>query len=196
MSREEWQASTRSRRGSLASCPARPSIRSGAPSPSGWRSCGGRASKCAGPVAFLKRLLDLARQLVDAERAEADGRLDQFRVIDPDNGALTQILEEYAPPGTPLIVENVVEDIDAIVSPIRGTRWQKSQPGDREVRRQLRLVLRSSGLPPVGQLYNRAYAYIREHYCVRESGAPVETTSGPLKAQAAASELDACDIPP
>ena len=92
-----------------------------------------------------------------------EGRLDRFSVLDPDRGALTQILE-FAPPGTPLIVEHVVEEIDAIVKPIRGTGWQESQPGDREVRRQLRLVLKSNGLPPARELYDRAYAYIREHY--------------------------------
>jgi len=32
------------------------------------------------------------------------------------------------------------------------------------VRRQLRLVLKSSGLSPSGDLYDHAYAYIREHY--------------------------------
>jgi type I restriction enzyme R subunit len=115
-------------------------------------------------VDFLQRLLELARAVVGAERAEAQGRLDQFQVLDPDRGALTQILEEYAPPGTPVIVEHVVEQIDAIVKPIRGTSWQESQPGDREVRRQLRLVLKNNGLPPEGELYDRAYAYIREHY--------------------------------
>lgn len=118
----------------------------------------------AASVEFLKRLLEVAQQVVQAERADADGRLDQFVVLDPDKGALTQILEEYAPPGVPVIVAKVVEDIDAIVRPIRGTGWQESQPGDREVRRQLRLVLRNSGLPPSGVLYDRAYAYIREHY--------------------------------
>ncbi len=126
-----------------------------------------RRSRVAGAmdsVAFLKRLLELARQVVEAERAEVDGRLHEFEVLDPDRGALTQILEEYAPPGVPVIVAKVVEDIDAIVRPIRGTRWQESQPGDREVRRQLRLVLKRSGLPPTGELYDRAYAYIREHY--------------------------------
>jgi hypothetical protein len=40
-----------------------------------------------------------------------------------------------------------VEQIDAIVKPILGTRWQESQPGDSEVRRQLRLVLNNNGLP-------------------------------------------------
>lgn len=115
-------------------------------------------------VDFLKRMLELARQMVGAERAEAEGRLDRFQILDPDRGALTQILEEYSPPGTPVIVEHVVGEIDAIVKPIRGTGWQESQPGDREVRRQLRLVLKNNGLPPQGELYDRAYAYIREHY--------------------------------
>ena len=66
--------------------------------------------------------------------------------------------------GTPAIVERVVEQIDTIVKPIRGTRWQESQPGDREVRRQLRQVLHANGLPPQGDIFDRAYAYIREHY--------------------------------
>ena len=90
-------------------------------------------------VEFLKQLLEVARQFVEAERAEADGSLDDFVVLDPHIGALTQILEEYAPADTPVIVANVVDEIDAIVRPIRGTGWQESQPGDREVRRQLRL---------------------------------------------------------
>lgn len=126
-----------------------------------------RAARVAGAkdsVEFLKRLLDLARQVVGAERAEAEGSLDRYEVLDPDRGALTQILEEYAPPNVPVIISRVVEEIDALVRPIRGTGWQDSQPGDREVRRQLRLVLRNSGLPPSGELYDRAYAYIREHY--------------------------------
>ena len=131
------------------------------------RAAAARRAHVAGAkdsVAFLQRLLDLARQMVGAERAEADGSLDRFQVLDPDLGALTQIRREYAPPGVPVIVGKVVEEIDAIVRPIRGQRWQESQPGDREVRRQLRLVLNSAGLPPAGDLFDRAYAYIREHY--------------------------------
>jgi type I restriction enzyme R subunit len=121
-------------------------------------------ASAAASVEFLKSLLDLARTIVEAERAENEGRLNSFEVLDPDKGALTQILQEFGPSDVPLIVANVVEQIDAIVRPIRGTRWQDSQPGDREVRRQLRLVLKDSGLPPSGDLYDRAYAYIREHY--------------------------------
>lgn len=35
---------------------------------------------------------------------------------------------------------------------------------DREVRRQLRLVLKNNSLPPHGELFGRAYEYIAEHY--------------------------------
>lgn len=137
-----------------------------------WRSLSERLEdlrrskidSAAASVEFLKRLLEVAKDLVVAEKAEADGHLDEIKVIDPDRGALTQILEEYAPAGTPMIVENVVEQIDGIVRPIKGTGWQTSQPGDREVRRQLRLVLKNSSLPPQGDLFDRAYAYIEEHY--------------------------------
>jgi type I restriction enzyme R subunit len=115
-------------------------------------------------VELLKRMLEVARQIVGAERAEVEGRLDQYQVLDPDRGALTQILAEFAPPGTPVIIERVVGEIDAIVKPIRGSLWQESQPGDREVRRRLRLVLKNNGLPPDGDLFSRAYDYIRAHY--------------------------------
>lgn len=48
--------------------------------------------------------------------------------------------------------------------PVRVTGWQESQAGHREVRRHLRLVLKDRGVPPGGQVYDRAYAYVREHY--------------------------------
>lgn len=137
-----------------------------------WESLADRLDKlrqakidsAAASVEFLKRLLEVARDLVAAEKADAAGELDTFEILDPDRGALTQILTEYAPTGTPAIIEAVVEQIDAIVRPVRGTGWQDSQPGDREVRRQLRLVLNNNGLPPQGDVFDRAYAYIRENY--------------------------------
>lgn len=123
-----------------------------------------KIDSAAASVEFLKRLLELATDVVEAEKADTEGRLDEIEVIDPDKGALTQILAEYAPADTPVIVETVVEKIDAIVRPVRDTNWQESQPGDREVRLQLRLILKESGLPPHGEIFDRAYAYIREHY--------------------------------
>ncbi len=122
-----------------------------------------KIDSAAASVEFLKQLLELAKDLVEAEKADEEGRLDDIKVVDPDKGALTQILAEYAPPDVPVIIETVVEKIDAIVRPVRGTGWQESQPGDREVRQQLRLVLKDSGLPPQGEIFD-APSLHPEHY--------------------------------
>ena len=91
-------------------------------------------------------------------------RIDEIKVIDPRKGALTQIFEEFKPQDVPLVIETVVEQVDSLVQPVRGTGWQTSHPGDRTVRQELRLILKNSGLPPAGELFDRAYAYIRENY--------------------------------
>lgn len=121
-----------------------------------------QVATAAESVQLLKDVLKLAREVVEADRTAPGG--EETSVIDQDRGALTAILEEFAPPDTPVIVERVAEDIDAIVRPVRGTRWQASHPGDREVRVQIRKVLRNHGLPASGELFDRAYAYIAEHY--------------------------------
>lgn len=123
-----------------------------------------KIDSAAASVEFLKRLLELAKEAVEADNAEGDGRLDDIKVVDPDRGALTQILEEYAPPDTPVVIETVVERIDQLVRPVKGTGWQSSQPGDRTLRQALRKILKDSGLPPQGPIFDRAYAYIAEHY--------------------------------
>jgi type I restriction enzyme R subunit len=115
-------------------------------------------------VEFLKMLLQIAKDLVEAERADDEGRISDIKVVDPRKGALTQIFEEFAPEETPVIIENVVEQIDALVGPSRGSGWQTSHPGDRKVRQELRRILHNHGLTPDGELFSRAYAYIRENY--------------------------------
>lgn len=119
----------------------------------------------AASVDFLKLLLELARDLVAAERADDDNELDAVPLLpDRHKGALTQIFLEVKPDATPQIVEKVVDEIDSIVRQVRFAGWQASTPGDKEVRRQLRLVLKNHGLDPVGPLFDRAYAYIAENY--------------------------------
>lgn len=118
-------------------------------------------------VEFLKRLLELAREVVVAERAGAAGQLDEYAeplLPDPNLGALTQIFLEFKPDATPEILERIVSDIDTIVRSVRFSGWQTSQPGDREVRKQLRLILKKYGLPMTGPLFDRAYAYVSQHY--------------------------------
>jgi type I restriction enzyme R subunit len=123
-----------------------------------------RISSAQESVDFLKHLLELARDLLEAEKADDEGRLSDIVVVDPRVGALTQIFEEYRPDGVSIVIDTVVKQVDDLVEPVRGTGWQTSHPGDRTVRQELRLILRNNGLPPAGDLFDRAYAYIRENY--------------------------------
>lgn len=116
-------------------------------------------------IEFLREILSLAKDLTAAERAEDEGGNEALSLLpDPKVGALTQILEEYRPPNTPVIIEEVVADIDAIVKQVRFAGWAETQNGDRTVRREIRLVLNRYGLPTTGELFDRTYAYIRENY--------------------------------
>ena len=117
-------------------------------------------------VEFLKRALDIARAALQADKLEAAGELDAAAetLLDPHIGALTQIVEQYAPADTPVVIADVVHAIDAIVKQVRFTGWAENQDGDKAVRRELRTVLQNFGLPVTGQPFNSAYAYIRENY--------------------------------
>lgn len=116
-------------------------------------------------VEFLKKALEVARKAVMAERLDAEGVLDEAQhLLDPNIGALTQIVEQYKPDNTPVIVIDVVRDIDTIARQVTYSGWNDSQPGDKEARKQIRLVLQKYALPVTGPLFDNAYAYIRENY--------------------------------
>jgi type I restriction enzyme R subunit len=117
-------------------------------------------------VEFLKRALDIARAALQAEKLEALGELDAAAesLLDPHIGALTQIVQQYAPADAPIVIADVVRDIDGIVKQVRFTGWAENQDGDKAVRRELRTVLHKYGLPVTGEPFNSAYAYIRENY--------------------------------
>ena len=123
-----------------------------------------RISSAEESVDFLKLLLKIAKDVLEAEKVDDEGRISEIKVVDPRKGALTQIFEEFRPEGVPVVIENVVEQVDGLVSPVRGTGWQTSHPGDRHVRQELRVVLKNNGLPVSGELFDRAYAYISENY--------------------------------
>jgi type I restriction enzyme R subunit len=122
----------------------------------------------------LKKLLEIAREVVQADReqvseegaaAVADGATPAPESLLPDQrvGALTQIFEEYKPAVTPEIVERVVHEIDAVVMGVRFSGWQSSREGDRTVKFEIRRAFKN-GLEPTGGLFDRAYAYVAEHY--------------------------------
>jgi len=116
-------------------------------------------------IEFLKKALEVARAAVIAQRFDAEGRLDDAEaLLDPNIGALTQIVEQYMPANTPVIVTDLVRDIDAIAKQVAYAGWNESQPGDRAARVEIRLVLKKYALPVTGPLFDQAYAYIRENY--------------------------------
>lgn len=51
-----------------------------------------------------------------------------------------------------------------IVRPVPDTGRRTNQPGDREVRRQLRVSLNNNGLAPQSDIRDRDYAYIAGHH--------------------------------
>lgn len=121
--------------------------------------------KAEDSVEFLKKALEVAKLAVQAEKLEDEGRLDEAEhLLDPHFGALTQIVDQYKPTGTPIIVNDVVRDIDTIVKQVRYTGWNETQEGDRTVRKELRVVLKKYALPITGPLFDNAYAYISENY--------------------------------
>jgi type I restriction enzyme R subunit len=113
-------------------------------------------------VDYLKRLFELAKDLKHAEVADDSGELDLLP--DPRIGALTQIFEEFSPADVPLIIGDIVRDIDKIVGVVSYDGWLKQKRGDGLVRIEIRHVLKNFGLPLAGELFDRAYAYIAEHY--------------------------------
>jgi type I restriction enzyme R subunit len=128
--------------------------------------------EAADSVEFLKKLLEVAKDVVAAdqelaEKAEHgdDGQPAQTSLLPEERiGALTQIFHEYKPDVTPDIVETVVVEIDAVVSAARFTNWQTSREGTRLVKTEIRRALKKFGLPAANGLFDRAYDYVAEHY--------------------------------
>lgn len=108
---------------------------------------------------FLKHLLQLARDVVSAEKqVEPEEELDQGK------DALTELFNEIKTDQTPVVVERVVSDIDAIVRVVRFEGWQQTIAGEREVQRALRKTLLKYQLHREQELFDRAYAYIKQYY--------------------------------
>ena len=121
-----------------------------------------RAKHEAGMLAsldFLKELLALARDVVEAEQETPDE-------VEVDQGktALTSLFEEVKNQETPVIVERVVADIDDIVKQVRFPGWQQTAAGEREVQRALRRSLLRYKLHSDQDLFDRAYGYIVQYY--------------------------------
>lgn len=108
---------------------------------------------------FLKALLDLARDLLQAEK-NTPPQEDEER----GKAALTELFQEARTDETPIVVERVVADIDEIVRYVRFDGWQSTSAGEREVKRALRRALLKYQLHQDADLLDRAYGYVAEYY--------------------------------
>lgn len=110
-------------------------------------------------VAFLKDLLDLARDLLQTEK-DTPPQEDENR----GKAALTELFSEVRNEQTPKMVERIVNDIDGIVRVVRFPGWQKTSAGEREVRQALRKTLFKYALHQDKELFEKAYGYIKQYY--------------------------------
>jgi len=110
-------------------------------------------------IDFLKQLLTLAREVVEAEKQ-----------VDPEDervkakAALTELFTEAKSVDTPVVVERIVADIDEIVRMVRFPGWQDTHAGEREVQKALRKVIYVKYKIKDQDLFDKAYGYIRQYY--------------------------------
>ncbi|MER2518920.1 MAG: HsdR family type I site-specific deoxyribonuclease [Candidatus Accumulibacter phosphatis] len=110
-------------------------------------------------VEFLKQLLQIAREVLQAEKEtppEGD--------VDRGKAALSELFNEVRTANTPIVVERVVADIDEIVRLVRFPGWQDTLSGEREIKKALRKSLFKYKLHADEELFEKAYSYIRQYY--------------------------------
>jgi type I restriction enzyme R subunit len=110
-------------------------------------------------ISFLKALLEIAKEVVEAEK-QVVPEDEQSKVL----AALTELFNEARGSSTPVVVERIVADIDAIVKVVRFPGWQQTIAGEREVKHALRKTLLKYKLHQEQDLFDRAYAYIAQYY--------------------------------
>ena len=79
-------------------------------------------------------------------------------------GALTELFKQAKNKNTHIIVERIVADIDDIVKKVRFPDWQYTSQAERLVQKELRRALLKYKLHLDQELFDRAYAYIRQYY--------------------------------
>ena len=110
-------------------------------------------------IEFIKELCQLAKETLQAEKG-----IEPVKEQKNAKAALTELFLELKTDTTPVIVERIVNDIDAIVRIVRFDGWQNSTVGEREVKRELRKVIWTKYKIKDDDLFNRAYDYIKEYY--------------------------------
>ena len=113
-------------------------------------------------IDFLKQLLQLAREVLEEEK----------KVEQPEDShakaraALTDLFQSIKTEETPIIVEQVVNDIDnEVVNIIRQFKDAfKSVTARREIKKKLRSILWIKYQIKDNDVFERAYSYIEQYY--------------------------------
>ena len=110
-------------------------------------------------IEFLKLLLDLAKEAVQAEQEVVP-----VQEIDKGVAALTELFNGVRNQSTPVIVERIVKDIDDIVKIVRFDGWQDTTAGKQEVKKALRSVVWIKYKIKDKDVFDKAYGYIEQYY--------------------------------
>ena len=110
-------------------------------------------------IEFLKLLLDLAKESVQAEQEVVP-----VQEVDKGVAALTELFNGVRNQSTPVIVERIVKDIDDIVKIVRFDGWQSTTAGKQEVKKALRSVVWIKYKIKDKDVFDKAYGYIEQYY--------------------------------
>ena len=110
-------------------------------------------------VDFLKMLLQLAKDTLDAEK-----QVDPVEEQNKAKAALSELFAGVKTENTPVIVERIVEDIDEIVKVVRFEGWQDTDAGRQEVTKALRKIIYLKYKIKDNELFDKAYNYVEMYY--------------------------------
>ena len=110
-------------------------------------------------MAFLKALLDLAKEAAQMEREVVPEDKE-----DKGKAALTALFQSVRNENTPVIVERIVSDIDGIVKIVRFEGWQNVPTGRKMISRNLRDVIMRKYRIKDKEVFDKAYGYVEQYY--------------------------------
>ena len=126
-------------------------------------------------IQFLKDLLALAKETLETERKmeQPQDKRQQARA------ALTELFESIKTPTTPIVVENVVNDIDTNVVDIvrRFSNAFKTVTGQNEVRKMLRTILWLKYKIKDNEVFEKAYKYVEMYYTPGGGDSPFQPSA-------------------
>ncbi|WP_370931028.1 type I restriction endonuclease subunit R [Bartonella sp. DGB1] len=111
-------------------------------------------------IEWLKSLIDAARETVLLDNTTED----DDKIIEDNKKALSELFKEVRNDQTPNIISHIVDDIDELVHKNGFENWQDSEAGKRDIKKMLRKTLLKYQLHKDEVLFEKAYAYIMEHY--------------------------------